>query len=102
MNSYQANYLLCALPILIIIAAVGIHRGWRVLRYDERSLNLIQRTIIWYTRWLKGDELADHFHEQMMNNPAKIRWAAWNDVIGGIIAIIICIIGIILVIQLTS
>lgn len=102
MNSYQANWAFCILPILIIVVIVEIRRGWRVLHYKELSLNLNQRIMVWVIHLLRGDKSANHYHEQMMNNPGNMILFAWYSFAGGIIALIICLIWAIVIIRLTT
>jgi hypothetical protein len=91
MDTYQANWTFCILPILTIYAVVEIHRGWRVLRYKEPSLHLNQHVSVAMVRLLRGAEAADHTYKVMMDNSEKLAFFAWSSFVGGILTMIICV-----------
>jgi hypothetical protein len=97
MDSYQANWVSCILPILIIYAFVEINRGWRVLRYGELSLSPNQRMFVGLVRLLRGGESADRAHEYSINNGSDMKFYGWLSLVGGILILIVCFIWVVAV-----
>ncbi|MBI3175770.1 MAG: hypothetical protein HYZ25_18770 [Chloroflexi bacterium] len=101
MDTYQANEAFCIIPILIIYSVVEIHRGWRVLRYKEPSLHLNQQISLAMVRLLRGADAADHNHKLMMDDSENMVFFAWSSFVGGILALIICLVWVVILIKLT-
>ena len=101
MDTYQANWTFCILPILIIYAMVEIRRRWRVLRYKEPSLHLNQHVSIAMVRLLRGAEAADQTYRVMMDNSEKLAFFAWSSFVGGILMLTICLGWAVILIKLT-
>jgi hypothetical protein len=101
MDIYQANCASCIIPILIIYSVVEIHRGWRVLHYKEPSLSLNQRISLAMVRLLRGAEAADHTYRLMMDNSENMVFFAWSSFVGGILALIICLVWAIFLVRST-
>jgi hypothetical protein len=91
MDTYQANWVFCILPMAILYSVIEIRRGWRVLRYKESSLNLNQRMHLAMVRLLRGAEAADHTYRLMMDNSEKLAFFSWSSFVGGILTMTICV-----------
>lgn len=97
MDSYQLFWLIFSIPVMAAISIKEIIRGWRILKYNNLSLNLVLKARIKMIQIAKGDGASKEYHDRLLNNPKEMKLLAFYSILGGVIMLGVCVLWVFIV-----
>ena len=91
MDTYQLVWLIILTPIFFLYGLRELHRGWKILKHEELSLNLAVQVRIWLIGLVRGDEPAKQYEINIKSNVDTMRKMGIYSIIGGIISLAVSI-----------
>ena len=91
MDTYQLVWLIILTPIFFLYGLKELHRGWKILKHGEFSLNLAIQMRIWLIRLISGAEAAQQYENHLKNDFETMRMMGIYSIIGGVISLAVSI-----------